>query len=75
MGYAYVAITLDNRDHQLAIDYDEVTVARRIYRSGESEYLMNGSPVRLKDVNELFTIRVSARKATPSSARARLTKS
>lgn len=53
-GYAYVAITLDNRDHQLAIDYDEVTVARRIYRSGESEYLMNGSPVRLKDVNELF---------------------
>ena len=54
MGYAYVAITLDNRDHQLAIDYDEVTVARRIYRSGESEYLMNGSPVRLKDVNELF---------------------
>ena len=54
MGYAYVAITLDNRDHQLAIDFDEVTVARRIYRSGESEYLMNGSPVRLKDVNELF---------------------
>ena len=38
MGYAYVAITLDNRDHQLAIDFDEVTVARRIYRSGESEY-------------------------------------
>ena len=54
MGYAYVAITLDNRDHQLAIDFDEVTVARRIYRSSESEYLMNGSPVRLKDVNELF---------------------
>lgn len=54
MGYAYVAITLDNRDHQLAIEFDEVTVARRIYRSGESEYLMNGSPVRLKDVNELF---------------------
>lgn len=54
LGYAYVAITLDNRDHQLAVDFDEVTVARRIYRSGESEYLMNGSPVRLKDVNELF---------------------
>ncbi len=54
MGYAYVAITLDNKDHQLAIDYDEVTVARRLYRSGESEYLINGTICRLKDVNELF---------------------
>ncbi len=54
LSYAYVAITLDNEDHQLAIDFDEVTVARRIYRSGESEYLINGSPCRLKDVNELF---------------------
>ncbi len=54
LGFAYVAITLDNADHQLAIDYDEVTVARRLYRSGESEYLINGSPCRLKDVNELF---------------------
>ena len=54
LSYAYVAITLDNGDHQLAIDYDEVTVARRIYRSGESEYLINGSACRLKDVNELF---------------------
>lgn len=53
-GYAYVAITLDNKDHSLAIDYEEVTVARRIYRSGESEYLINGTPCRLKDVNELF---------------------
>jgi len=54
LSYAYVAITLDNGDHQLAIDFQEVTVARRIYRSGESEYLINGSPCRLKDVNELF---------------------
>ncbi len=54
LGYAFVAITLDNSDHQLAIDFDEVTVARRIYRSGESEYLLNGAPCRLKDVNELF---------------------
>lgn len=54
LSYAYVAITLDNTDHQLAIDYSEVTIARRVYRSGESEYLMNGSPCRLKDVNELF---------------------
>lgn len=54
LGYAFVAITLDNSDHQLAIDFEEVTVARRIYRSGESEYLLNGAPCRLKDVNELF---------------------
>ncbi len=54
LGYAFVAITLDNSDHQLAIDYDEVTVSRRLYRSGESEYLINGAPCRLKDVNELF---------------------
>ncbi|MBQ3164023.1 MAG: chromosome segregation protein SMC [Lachnospiraceae bacterium] len=54
LGYAYVAITFDNSDHKLAIDYEEVTVARRIYRSGESEYSINGTPCRLKDVNELF---------------------
>lgn len=53
-GFAYVAITLDNSDHQLAIDYDEVTVTRRLYRSGESEYMINGSTCRLKDINELF---------------------
>ncbi len=54
LGYAFVAITLDNSDHKLPIEYEEVTVARRVYRSGESEYLINGSPCRLKDVNELF---------------------
>lgn len=54
LSYAYVAITLDNSDHKLAIDYEEVTVARRLYRSGESEYLINGSPCRLKEVAELF---------------------
>ena len=54
LSYAYVAITLDNSDHVLPIEYAEVTVARRVYRSGESEYLLNGSPCRLKDVNELF---------------------
>ena len=54
LGYAHVAITLDNTDHQLAIDYDEVTVSRRLYRSGESEYMINGTICRLKDVNELF---------------------
>ena len=54
LSYAYVAITLDNSDHQLAVDYEEVTVARKLYRSGESEYLINGHSCRLKDVNELF---------------------
>lgn len=53
-GFASVAITLDNSDHQLAIAYDEVTVSRRIYRSGESEYRLNGSICRLKDIQELF---------------------
>ena len=54
MGYAYVAITLDNSDHKLPTDYQEVTVARKIYRSGETEYLMNGAPCRLRDIHELF---------------------
>lgn len=54
LGYAFVAITLDNSDHKLAIEYDEVTIARRVYRSGESEYLINGASCRLKDVQELF---------------------
>lgn len=53
-GFAYVAITLDNSDHHLAIDYEQVTVSRRVYRSGESEYMINGSVCRLKDINELF---------------------
>lgn len=54
MSYASVAITIDNSDHQLAIDYEEVTVTRRLYRSGESEYLLNGTQCRLRDINELF---------------------
>ncbi len=54
LSYASVAITLDNSGHELAIDYEEVTIARKLYRSGESEYLINGSTCRLKDVNELF---------------------
>lgn len=54
LGFAYVAITLDNSDHSLAIDFDEVTVSRRLFRSGESEYMINGAICRLKDVNELF---------------------
>lgn len=54
MGSAYVAITLDNSDHSLPVSFDEVTIARRVYRSGESEYLLNGTVCRRKDVVEMF---------------------
>lgn len=54
MGSAYVAITMDNSDQSLPIQFEEVTVARRVYRSGESEYLINGSPCRRKDIVDLF---------------------
>ncbi len=54
MGYAYVAITFDNSDHQLNVDYNEVMVSRRLFRSGESEYMINGTQVRLRDINEMF---------------------
>ena len=54
LGFAYVAITLDNSDHKLDIDFEEVTVSRRLFRSGESEYMINGSACRLKDISELF---------------------
>ncbi len=54
LSYAAVSITLDNSDHQLAIDFEEVTITRKLFRSGESEYAINGSTCRLKDINELF---------------------
>lgn len=54
LSYASVAITLNNADHQLPVDYEEVTVTRKLYRSGESEYLLNGAACRLKDINEMF---------------------
>ena len=54
LGYASVAITLDNADHKLDTSYEEVTVTRRLYRSGESEYMMNGAACRLRDIQELF---------------------
>ena len=54
VGFAYVAITLDNSDHALPVEYDEVTVSRRVYRSGESEYKINGHSCRLRDVTEMF---------------------
>lgn len=54
VGFAMVAITLDNADRKLNFDADEVTVMRKLYRSGESEYQLNGRSCRLRDINELF---------------------
>ena len=53
-GFAYVAITISNEDHKLNVPYEEVKIARRVYRSGESEYLLNGASCRLRDVQELL---------------------
>ena len=54
VGLAQVSITLDNTDNLLETEYNEVTVTRRIFRSGESEYLINNQKCRLKDINQLF---------------------
>lgn len=54
MGYAKVALSLDNTDRALPVDNDEVIIARRLYRTGESDYLINGERARLKDVHELL---------------------
>ncbi|MBQ1967001.1 MAG: AAA family ATPase, partial [Clostridia bacterium] len=54
-GYAQVTLRLDNKDRSIkGVDTDEVSVTRRYYRSGESEYKINGASVRLRDVHELF---------------------
>lgn len=53
-GFAAVSLTFDNSDRALPVDADEVTITRRYYRSGESEYAINSSAVRLRDINELF---------------------
>ena len=54
LGFAETSIVIDNSDGKLPIEYTEVTVTRRIYRSGESGYFINKTPCRLKDVAELF---------------------
>lgn len=54
LGYAQVSLTLDNANRGLNIDYSEVTITRRVYRSGESEYKINSSACRLKDIHELL---------------------
>lgn len=55
LGFAEVALVFDNSTHWLPIDYDEITIARRAYRSGDNEYYLNGNRVRLRDIDELMT--------------------
>jgi len=54
VGFASVSLVIDNSDRALPIDFSEVTITRRMYRSGESEYAINKTPCRLKDITELF---------------------
>ncbi len=54
MGFAKVALTIDNSDRALKIDADEVVISRKLYRSGESEYKINGAKALLKNIHELF---------------------
>ena len=54
MGFAQVTLILDNTPRMLSLDTDEVSIARRYYRSGESEYYINKKQVRLRDVTELL---------------------
>lgn len=53
-GFAHVTLTIDNEDRSLNFDSDLVSVSRKLYRNGDSEYMINGANVRLKDVVELF---------------------
>ena len=54
VGFAEVSLTIDNSDGVLPSEYNEVTITRRLYRSGESEYFINRTSVRLRDINEMF---------------------
>ncbi|MBQ3225618.1 MAG: chromosome segregation protein SMC [Clostridia bacterium] len=54
LGFAEVTLLLDNKDKSLALDYEEVAITRKVFASGESQYLINKTPCRLRDIHELF---------------------
>ena len=54
MSFAEVSMTIDNSDYQLPVEYAEIQIARRLYRSGDSEYYLNKTPCRLRDITRLF---------------------
>ena len=54
LGFAEVSMTIDNSDRRMNVDYSEITVTRRVYRSGESQFSINGAACRLRDIHELF---------------------
>ena len=75
LGRAEVALTIDNSDGALPIEYTEVTLKRTMFRSGGSEYAINGHPARLLDVQELLSDSASDARCTSSSVRASWTRS
>ena len=70
VGRAEVSLVFDNTSGRLPIEYAEVVVTRRLYRSGESEYLLNGNRVRLRDIRELLMDSGGGRAASASWSRA-----
>lgn len=69
LGFAEVSILLDNQDGRLPLAYSEVQVTRRVFRSGESEYRINGTACRLRIFRNYLWIRAWAERAIPSSDR------
>lgn len=75
LSYCEVSLVFDNDDHALAMEAAEVMVTRRVYRNGESEYYLNRTACRLKDVVDLFRDTGIGKEDTPSLGRGALTKS
>ena len=70
-NFAEVSIVLDNSDKVIPLDYEEITITRRYYRSGDSEYFLNRVPCRLKDIHEYWPLLLLGKGHMPSSARGR----